>query len=99
VPFAQKFPPPIPSLSSADVQDYKDGQLKWIIENGINPSGMPSWKGILSDEGDVDNCKFYPPPATQRKSGDSGRLCRGTGRAPAHAPQRPKINTLSLLSF
>jgi mono/diheme cytochrome c family protein len=50
VPFAQKMSPPIPSLSSSDVQEYKDGQLKWIIENGINPSGMPSWKGTLSDE-------------------------------------------------
>ena len=50
VPFAQKMSPPIPSLSSSDVQEYKDGQLKWIIENGINPSGMPSWKGNLSDE-------------------------------------------------
>lgn len=50
VPFAEKMSPPVPSLSSADVQDYKDGQLKWIIENGINPSGMPSWKGILSDD-------------------------------------------------
>src|SRR3984893_11219601 len=48
--FAQKLSPPIPSLSSADVQDYKDGQLKWIVENGINPSGMPSWKSILSDQ-------------------------------------------------
>src|SRR4029077_9294525 len=28
----------------------KDGQLKWIIENGINPSGMPAWNGILSHE-------------------------------------------------
>ena len=42
--------PPIPSLASSDVQEYKDGQLKWIIENGINPSGMPSWKGILTDD-------------------------------------------------
>jgi mono/diheme cytochrome c family protein len=50
VPFAEKMSPPIPSLTSADVQDYKDGQLKWIIENGINPSGMPAWKGILDDE-------------------------------------------------
>ena len=50
VPFADKMSPPVPSLSSKDVQDYKDGQLKWIIENGINPSGMPAWKGILSDE-------------------------------------------------
>ena len=50
VPFADKMSPPIPSLSSSDVQEYKDGQLKWIIENGINPSGMPAWKGILSDD-------------------------------------------------
>jgi mono/diheme cytochrome c family protein len=50
VPFADKMSPPVPSFSSKDVQDYKDGQLKWIIENGINPSGMPAWKGILDDE-------------------------------------------------
>ena len=50
VPFADKMSPPVPSLASSDVQDYKDGQLKWIIENGINPSGMPAWKGILDDE-------------------------------------------------
>jgi mono/diheme cytochrome c family protein len=50
VPFADKMAPPIPSLSSNDVQDYADGQLKWIIANGINPSGMPAWKGILTDE-------------------------------------------------
>jgi mono/diheme cytochrome c family protein len=29
---------------------FGKGQLKWIIENGINPSGMPAWKGSLSDE-------------------------------------------------
>lgn len=50
VPFADKMSPPVPSLSSKDVQDYKDGQLKWIIENGLNPSGMPAWKGILDDD-------------------------------------------------
>jgi hypothetical protein len=32
------------------VQDYSDGQLKWIIENGIKYSGMPGWKGILEDD-------------------------------------------------
>jgi hypothetical protein len=51
-------------LSSKDVQDYKDGQLKWIIENGINPSGMPAWKGTLSDEAMwkvVDFLRHLPP--------------------------------------
>jgi mono/diheme cytochrome c family protein len=50
VPFANSMSPPVPSLSSAEVQSYTDGQLKWVIDNGIRPSGMPGSKGILSDE-------------------------------------------------
>jgi len=50
VPFAAKMAPPVADLSTKDVQDYADGQLKWIIENGIGPSGMPGWKGILEDD-------------------------------------------------
>lgn len=50
VPFAASISPPIPSLASADVQRYSDGQLKWIVENGISPSGMPASKGTLSDD-------------------------------------------------
>lgn len=50
VPFAGHMSPPVPSLASSDVQDYTDGQLKWIIDYGIWPSGMPSAKGTLSDD-------------------------------------------------
>jgi cytochrome c553 len=50
VPFAAKMNPPVADLSTKDVQEYADGQLKWIIENGIEPSGMPGWKGILEDD-------------------------------------------------
>jgi mono/diheme cytochrome c family protein len=50
VPFAQKMSPPVPDLASPDVQGYSDGQLKWIIQNGIEPSGMPGWNGILNDD-------------------------------------------------
>ncbi|MBI2677150.1 MAG: cytochrome c [Candidatus Koribacter versatilis] len=50
VPFANKMDPPVADLGSTDVQGYTDGQLKWIIENGIGPSGMPGWKGILDDD-------------------------------------------------
>lgn len=50
VPFTKNISPPIPSLASSQVQSYTDGQLKWIIENGISPSGMPGSKGILSDD-------------------------------------------------
>src|SRR5579875_1812436 len=47
VPFVMS--PPAPSLASQEVQDYTDGQLKWVIDNGIWPSGMPGSKGTLSD--------------------------------------------------
>ena len=50
VPFAKSISPPIPSLASPEIQSYTDGQLKWIIENGISPSGLPSSKGILTDD-------------------------------------------------
>jgi mono/diheme cytochrome c family protein len=50
VPFAEKLSPPVPSLASRDIQSYTDGQLKWIIDNGIWPSGMPGSKGTLSDD-------------------------------------------------
>ena len=50
VPFADHMSPPLPSLASVDVQEYTDGQLKWIIDNGISPSGMPASKGTLSDD-------------------------------------------------
>ena len=50
VPFAGTMSPPPPLLTSQDVQRYTDGQLKWVIDNGISPSGMPASKGILSDD-------------------------------------------------
>lgn len=50
VPFAEKMSPPVPSLASRSVQDYTDGQLKWIIDNGLWPSGMPASKGVLADD-------------------------------------------------
>ena len=50
IPFVDHVSPPIPSLASDDVQRYTDGQLKWILDNGIKPSGMPGSKGTLSDD-------------------------------------------------
>jgi S-disulfanyl-L-cysteine oxidoreductase SoxD len=50
VPFADSMSPPVPSLASPQVQAYSDGQLKWVIDNGIFPSGMPASRGILTDE-------------------------------------------------
>ncbi len=50
VPFADAMSPPVPSLAAPEIQAYTDGQLKWVIDNGLFPSGMPASRGLLSDE-------------------------------------------------
>jgi mono/diheme cytochrome c family protein len=50
VPFASAMAPPVPSLASTQVQAYTDGQLRWIIRNGLFPSGMPASRDLLHDE-------------------------------------------------
>lgn len=68
VPFAERLSPPVPSLTSPDVQDYTDGQLKWVIDYGIWPSGMPGAKGILSDDeiwSIVVYLRHLPPAGSQ----------------------------------
>jgi len=50
VPFADAMSPPLPSLASKSVQAYSDGQLFWVIKNGLWPTGMPRANGILNDD-------------------------------------------------
>jgi mono/diheme cytochrome c family protein len=68
VPFADHISPPIPLLTSKEVQSYTDGQLKWILDNGISPSGMPGSKGTLSDDelwSIVVYLRHLPPAGSQ----------------------------------
>jgi mono/diheme cytochrome c family protein len=50
VPFAGKMSPPVADLAEKGVQEFTDGQLKWIIQNGLRFTGMPGWSGILKDD-------------------------------------------------
>ena len=64
MPIAERMSPALPPLTS--VQSYRDGQLKWVIINGIFPSGMPASKGILSDDEicQIDYVRHLPPKGT-----------------------------------
>ena len=44
-----EYPAP-PQLASDGVEDDPTGWTFWKIQNGIRWTGMPSWKGTLSDE-------------------------------------------------
>jgi mono/diheme cytochrome c family protein len=37
--------PPAPDMRKKDTQDMSDGELFYIIQNGIRLSGMPAWGG------------------------------------------------------
>jgi mono/diheme cytochrome c family protein len=47
--FADRMSPPVPDLAQEDTQEYTDGQLNWVIQNGIRFTGMPGWEGVLTD--------------------------------------------------
>jgi mono/diheme cytochrome c family protein len=47
--FAKAFNPPVADLVSNEVQRYSDGQLKWIVNNGIRFTGMPGWTDIIDE--------------------------------------------------
>lgn len=42
--------PPAPDMSQAYVQDLSDGELYYIITNGVRFTGMPAWGGEHSPE-------------------------------------------------
>jgi len=45
--------PPAPDMRQANTQDLTDGELFYIIQNGIRLTGMPSWgSGTTHDEQD-----------------------------------------------
>jgi cytochrome c len=91
VPFAEAMSPPVPRLSAPEVQGYSDGQLKWVIENGLFPSGMPSSRGILNEqemwrivlylrhlprEGSLGEPEVYGGPAVEHGAGHVERGLR-----------------------
>ncbi len=42
--------PPAADLHSSHVQHWSDGELFWIIRNGVRLTGMPSWQSTISED-------------------------------------------------
>ncbi|MGH9405229.1 MAG: c-type cytochrome [Terriglobia bacterium] len=42
--------PPAMDLTSPHVQHWSDGDLLWIIQNGIRLTGMPAWNESISEQ-------------------------------------------------
>jgi len=50
----RSFYPPSPDMRGARTQSLQDGELFWIIENGIRLTGMPAW-GTGTPEGERES--------------------------------------------
>jgi len=94
VPFAPKMDPPVANLASKEIQEYADGQLKWIMENGIAPSGMPGWRGIVEDDEMwkmVHYIRHLPakgslgaPPIFKEEAEEHAQMEHGKGQSAEH---------------
>jgi hypothetical protein len=45
--------PKAPDMQLADTQQLSDGELYWIIENGVRLTGMPAWGDGSGDDSDT----------------------------------------------
>ena len=53
----RNFYPPAPDMRLAATQELSDGELYYIIHNGVRWTGMPAW-GEPGNENDLDNWKL-----------------------------------------
>jgi hypothetical protein len=52
----QRFYPRVPDMRLGETQELTDGELYWIIENGVRLTGMPAWGP--GGDGDLDTWKL-----------------------------------------
>lgn len=52
IPLGQQMYPPAPDMRKDDTQRKTDGELFYIIENGVRLTGMPGWGGTAHGERD-----------------------------------------------
>lgn len=54
-PIGQGLYPRAPDMRAAPTQGLSDGELYWIIQNGIRLTGMPAWGQAHEEEGNRDS--------------------------------------------
>ncbi len=72
-----------PHSNLPSVQSYSDGQLHWIIQNGVSPSGMPASKDVFRDE-EIWQLVLYIRHLPQKGSLGEPAVWGGEGSAPTN---------------
>ena len=55
----QNLYPQAPDMRLADTQNLTDGELYWIIENGVRLTGMPAWGSGGADDAETWNLVHF----------------------------------------
>jgi mono/diheme cytochrome c family protein len=88
-------------LHSAHVQHWSDGELFWIIRNGVRLTGMPSWQSSISDNDTWKLTRYiHSLPHLDADSGSTAVLSQAQGAVSAQDKYTLKIpNGLAFAEF
>ena len=76
--------PPAPDMRRAETQQLTDGELFYIIQNGVRLTGMPAWGGSggdVSAHDEEDSWKLVHPKLPKEIIKAKVVWCRSQGKA------------------
>ncbi len=92
--------PPAMDLHSAHVQHWSDGELFWIIQNGVRLTGMPSWKSRVSDDDTWKLARFiHNFPRLDAASASASTAVPSQTQAPVTAQDKYTLKVPNGLAF
>jgi mono/diheme cytochrome c family protein len=80
--FAQGMNPKPPALDAAHAQDFTDGQLFWVVKNGLRASGMPGF-GVNHRDPEIQDIVAFVR-RLPRLTPDEKKELSGAGAAEHH---------------
>src|ERR1700689_5223013 len=90
--------PPAADMHSPHVQHWSDGELFWIIRNGVRLTGMPSWQSSISENDTWKLARFIH--SIPRLDAASASTAVGSqARAPVSAQDKYTLKILNGLAF
>ncbi len=100
-PIGRNMYPPAMDLNSAHVQHWSDGELFWIVRNGVRLTGMPSWQSSISEDDTWKLARFiHKLPSLNAASPSTAGQSQAQGAASAQDKYSLKIpNGLAFSEF
>jgi mono/diheme cytochrome c family protein len=88
----QKLYPPVPDMTLPETQNLTDGELYYIIENGVRFTGMPAWGSGRPDDHDTWHLVLFIRDLPQMQQKDLKDMQDYNPRSPAEMKEEEKEN-------